>query len=302
MPNTYVISVVATKGGVGKTTLAANISGLLADLGFRVLAIDADMQPSLSRYYRLSHQPRTGLAEVIGRGGLIQQSDLVPTEIDGLDMLVSNLTDATQSWLKDREDRLVMLKRAVRQPVIRDAYDFVVIDTQGAKGELQRSAAMAADLMVGPLAPRVMEYVEFQTGTLEMLNALNVMGDFSPDLRCAPLAVVINSMDRTRAAKAIADRIRADFRVHPTVRLLDTVVPSTKAYPEARLANMPVHSIDQPSKDRATPSGYEVMHEVVHELFPWLKGMWAGEPVGELTEPSESAADSSDAARNEGTV
>lgn len=290
MPNTYVISVVATKGGVGKTTLAANISGLLADLGFRVLAIDADMQPSLSRYFRLTAQPTAGLAEVISRGGLIRSTDLVPTEIDGLDMIVSNLTDATQSWLKDREDRLVMLKRAVRQPVIRDTYDFVVIDTQGAKGELQRSAAMAADLMVGPLAPRVMEYVEFQTGTLEMLNALNVMGDFSPELRSAPLAVVINSMDRTRAAKVIADRIRADFRTHPTVRLLDTVVPSTKAYPEARLSNMPVHSIDLPSKDRATPSGYQVMHEVLHELLPWLKGMWAGEVLGEATSDSADAA------------
>ena len=135
MPNTFVISIVATKGGVGKTTLAANIAGLLADLKFKVLAVDADMQPSLSKYYRLRSTPRTGLAEVISRGGMIQSSDILETQIEGLDLLVSNMSDATQSWLKEREDRLIMLKRAVRQPIVRDKYDFVIIDTQGAKGE-----------------------------------------------------------------------------------------------------------------------------------------------------------------------
>ncbi|MBS3911318.1 MAG: ParA family protein [Hydrogenophaga sp.] len=42
------LSVVATKGGVGKTTLCANIGGLLADMGYRVLLIDADIQPALT--------------------------------------------------------------------------------------------------------------------------------------------------------------------------------------------------------------------------------------------------------------
>ena len=54
--STQVISIVSTKGGVGKTTLTANIAALLADFGFRVLMIDADVQPSLSKYYPLSHQ------------------------------------------------------------------------------------------------------------------------------------------------------------------------------------------------------------------------------------------------------
>ncbi len=280
MPNTFVISVVATKGGVGKTTLAANIAGLLADLKFKVLAVDADMQPSLSKYYRLEGgPPRTGLAEVISRGGMIQSSDIVKTEIEGLDLLVSNMSDVTQSWLKEREDRFILLKRAMRQPVVRENYDFVVIDTQGAKGELQRAAAMASDLMLSPLNPSMMEYVEFHSGTLGMLESLNVLSDFSSDLRAAPLAVVINGMDRTRSAKMIAEHIRNDFRTDPSVRVLDVVVPDTKAYPDARLANAPVHRTDPPRKDRVTPSAYIVMHELLWELLPNLKGMWAdGEP------------------------
>jgi chromosome partitioning related protein ParA len=40
----YTVSLVSTKGGVGKSTLAANISALCTDLGLRVLVIDCDTQ------------------------------------------------------------------------------------------------------------------------------------------------------------------------------------------------------------------------------------------------------------------
>ena len=48
-----VISIISTKGGVGKTTTAANLGGLVADAGLRVLLLDLDVQPTLSSYYEL---------------------------------------------------------------------------------------------------------------------------------------------------------------------------------------------------------------------------------------------------------
>lgn len=53
----FIITVLASKGGVGKTTTAANLGGLLHDIGFRTLLIDGDIQPSLSRYYQLRRRP-----------------------------------------------------------------------------------------------------------------------------------------------------------------------------------------------------------------------------------------------------
>jgi CO dehydrogenase nickel-insertion accessory protein CooC1 len=59
-------TIASTKGGVGKTTLTANLGALLADMGLRVLLIDADVQPSLSKYFPLSPpQPVAGLTDVI---------------------------------------------------------------------------------------------------------------------------------------------------------------------------------------------------------------------------------------------
>jgi len=280
MRNTVVISVVSTKVGVGKTTHAANIGGLAAALGMRTLLIDGDVQPSLSKYFTLDHASDTGMAEVISHGGLIRMADISRTNFEGLHIIRSNMTDATQSWLKEREDRLILLKRAVRQPLVRDNYDLVVIDTQGAKGELQRTAAMAADIMLSPLRPDMMSYAEFHAGTLDMLNSLNSMADLSAELRSGSLCVLINCMDRTRNAAAITETVRADFRSHPNVRLLDTVVPQSTHYPTARTMNMPVHMLDKPGTDRKTPSAYETMHRLLHELLPHMKGMWVdGEPL-----------------------
>jgi len=52
----HVIAIISTKGGVGKTTVAANLGGFIADAGRRVLLIDLDVQPTLSSYYALTQQ------------------------------------------------------------------------------------------------------------------------------------------------------------------------------------------------------------------------------------------------------
>ena len=66
----YTIGVVSTKGGVGKTTLAANLGAILTDFGLRVLLIDTDPQASLSKYFELKTEAELGLVEMIRDGEL----------------------------------------------------------------------------------------------------------------------------------------------------------------------------------------------------------------------------------------
>ena len=149
----FVFGVVATKGGVGKTTVAANLGGLLADIGYRVLLIDADVQPSLSRYFALAHDADHGLTRMVMAGSLtpdcISQIELPPASLPGehallnaqggfLHLVKSDTRDGKlQDWLSNRLDRLVRIRMAIKNTALSDSYDVAIIDTQGAVGHLQ---------------------------------------------------------------------------------------------------------------------------------------------------------------------
>jgi len=51
---TSVIAVANTKGGVGKSTLSGNLAWGLAELGARVMIVDADMQASVTKWFDLA--------------------------------------------------------------------------------------------------------------------------------------------------------------------------------------------------------------------------------------------------------
>jgi chromosome partitioning related protein ParA len=87
------LALVSTKGGVGKTTLAANLGALLADIGLRVLLIDADEKPSLSKFFPLRFQAPHGLTRVITRGVVTREeiSEIDLPHLSGaLDIVVSD--------------------------------------------------------------------------------------------------------------------------------------------------------------------------------------------------------------------
>ncbi|WP_304309685.1 cellulose biosynthesis protein BcsQ [Pseudacidovorax intermedius] len=78
-----VLALVASKGGVGKTTLAANLAAALARQGRPVLALDLDPQNALRLHLAPQPLPTNGLADVVlgrigwrqsmmrGRGGVV---------------------------------------------------------------------------------------------------------------------------------------------------------------------------------------------------------------------------------------
>ena len=265
---TQVVSIVSTKGGVGKTTLAANMSALLADFGFRVLMIDADVQPSLSKYYPLSYTAPNGIVELmLGENNDNNiRSCISHTVYPNLDIVLSNnISGEIQTKIQVRPDRAVLLKSKLIHPIIR-SYDFVIIDTQGAVGALQDAAAFAADLLLSPVMPETLSAREFLSGTNEMLNRLSY-GE-AIGLRVPPLFALIYNQDRTRDSKEITAEIRNYFNqfVDGKQRLLNTIIPRAKAYKEAASLRLPVHCHDRYQTNRSE-CAYDIMHHLVYEIW-----------------------------------
>ncbi|WP_126227714.1 ParA family protein [Burkholderia ambifaria] len=285
-----VISFVSTKGGVGKTTVAANLGGLLAAFGLKVLAIDADVQPSLSKFFPVHYRSPRGLSAVVTSGGNPSADCISRTIFSNLDLIYSDTPDAElQSWLNRREDRLMIMRRAMNSSLL-ETYDVVLIDTQGAVGELQKSAAMAADFMVSPVKPDALSAAEFATGTIAMLDDLNRLADFGESFRSGDLLALINAHERTVNARALAAVLRQRFSDHRRVRVLETVVPSAAAYAAAATARVPVHDFDR--RRRFGNSAWNVMHRLAWELFPSLANVYAGSPG-----PVANSVDSADSTR-----
>ena len=204
----YTISMISTKGGVGKTTTTANLGALAADIGFRVLLVDADPQGSLSKYYPLSHfAPHNhGLVEMmLGINGMDADpldGIISKTIMPNLDIVVSNdPTSKLQVLLPQRPDARILLKNALAYPYILENYDLAIIDTQGAGGLLQDAAAYAGNIILSPVAPDVLSIREFQHGTLEMIARLE--RGRSMGLIPGRVKGFFSRMDRSKNAKCL---------------------------------------------------------------------------------------------------
>lgn len=267
LTNMIKITVVSTKGGVGKTTLTANLGALLSDLGYRVLLIDADPQPTLSSYFCLTHNSTNGVTRLLmdaSFNGVISH-----TSINNLDIVVSDDTDnKLRDWIRDIPDGRVRLKYLLGKTDL--AYDFVLIDTQGAVGPLQDAAVIAADLMLSPIPPEILSAREFIRGTVTMLKRLQPMARMGAPI--GPLFGLLYRMDRTLDAKKITQELRSAVLSQGklAVTLLQTVIPSAVAYREAATQKIPVHRLV--TKGNAH-SPRDTMLALAQELIPNLPAL-----------------------------
>jgi len=260
------ITVVSTKGGVGKTTVAANVGGLLADFGCRVLLVDADVQPTLSSYYAIRSEAPGGLFQLLISGDTANV--ISSTAIANLDLVVSNdPTGQLPNLLLHAPDGRTRLRYLLDR--LDAGYDVVVVDTQGSLSALQDAAVLAADLLISPLPPEMLSAREFSRGTIGMLERLRPMERLGVPV--PPLAAVLNRIDRTRNAAQIATALRDELftAAQDRIRLLETAIPNLVAYREAACLGIPVHRHESSRPPgRTAPAALETMLALARELLP----------------------------------
>jgi chromosome partitioning protein len=151
-----VIALINDKGGVGKTTLTANLGGQLAAAGYRVLLVDLNRQANLADDFGYRDEGAVddqgaGLLSAVLTGGQLSPAKNVRPNLDVVTggIRLTDLTPVIMSRLQ-QEGRAAFLALGDALMPLADSYDVILIDSPPENVVLADLALAAARWVLMP--------------------------------------------------------------------------------------------------------------------------------------------------------
>ena len=253
---TQIITVTNQKGGVGKTTTTSALICGLSQRGARVLGIDLDPQGNLGFHLGLDIGSGQTVYDVLAGHTRITEA-IVPTRYG--DILPSDimLSPAEVEFTAPRREFML----AQQLDIVRDNYDFVIIDTPPALGILTINAYVASTGLIVPMEAEVLSLV----GISQIRDTVEaVKTSFNPNLKV--LGVLLNKYNpRLTLSREILDL------AEEVARQLGSKVFDSKIRRGVQVAMAPAHGQSVMTYAPDSNPAYDlrrVIDEVAGDRFP----------------------------------
>jgi len=253
------------KGGVGKTTTAVSLGGLLAAQGQRVLLLDLDPQGSMTSYFRLNpdgiqssvyslFEARANDRKIKELGDLLQDTD-----VDGLNLLPASTAMATlDRQLGARGGMGLVIKQTLER--LQDRFDYVLMDCPPMLGILMVNALAACEQLLIPVQT---EFLALK-GLERMLRTLEMIGHSQGGV--LPYTIIPTFFDRR--TRASIDALRAMRDLHGE-HLWARMIPVDTQFREASREGKPISAYNPDARGT----------EAYSSLLRWLQQ--ASSPLAE---------------------
>lgn len=224
-----IISILNNKGGTGKTTTSLNLCAALADMDYKVLALDFDSQCNLSISLGVLN-PEKHIGQI-----LLRQNNIDEVIIDSNKVHIIPASDKLLDFellINTEPGRDYIMKENLS--LISNDYDYIIIDCPPSLGILSINSLVAADYFLVPMETENFAFIGLDS-ILHMVD--KVKNRMNPNLDLAGI-LLIKYDKRIKFGQAVVTNIKSNDRLNN--KIFDTKIRKDIALMESTAFNQSI--------------------------------------------------------------
>ena len=237
---TKIIAIANQKGGVGKTTTVVNLAAALSARHRTVLVVDLDPQAHATLGLGLEKQDGISMYPVL-LGEKPIEDVIQPTKWSNLNIIPSEVDLAgAELEFGAREDRLEMVRNALKPVKDSGAFDYVILDCPPSLGIVMTSSLVACDSVLIPIQAEflAMDGLALITGSIDRIRA-----SVNPNLELNGVVFTMVNY-QTKLTHDVIEEVKNHFGD----KVYETLIPRNVRVSEAPSMGTPVVFLDPRSK------------------------------------------------------